>query len=164
MIRTSTGVTGVLFILMSATQAHAQETDPFIWLEEVESPRALEWVETKNAATLAELTTHPAYEPIFEKTKQILDSRDRIAFPSILGDQLYNFWQDTQNPRGVWRRTSWGSYLSGEPEWETVPFRSPYNSGPVADMPRLPDYWTSIEVADADQPIRLATSPARGFV
>src|SRR5690606_34759560 len=98
MIRTNQGVAGVLFILMSATQVNAQQTDPFMLLEEVESPRALEWVETKNAATVADLTTHPAYEPIFERTKEILDSRDRIAFPSILGDQLYNFWQDPQNP------------------------------------------------------------------
>jgi anaerobic selenocysteine-containing dehydrogenase len=45
-----------------------------------------------------------------------------------------------------------------------VPFRSPYKSGPVADMPRLPDHWTSIEQADGAHPFRLATSPARGFL
>jgi anaerobic selenocysteine-containing dehydrogenase len=31
-------------------------------------------------------------------------------------------------------------------------------------MPKLPDYWTSIEVADIEHPFRLATSPARGFL
>jgi prolyl oligopeptidase len=41
-------------------------------------------------------------------------------YPSIMGDHLYNFWQDQENPRGVWRRTSWESYLSGDPVWETV--------------------------------------------
>jgi anaerobic selenocysteine-containing dehydrogenase len=51
-----------------------------------------------------------------------------------------------------------------KPDWPNVPFRSPYHSGPVADMPTLPDYWTSIEVADATCPFRLATSPARGFL
>jgi anaerobic selenocysteine-containing dehydrogenase len=45
-----------------------------------------------------------------------------------------------------------------------MPFRSPYQSGPVADMPGLPDHWTSIEEADAEHPFRLATSPARGFL
>ena len=117
-----TRITGALTILMAVTasQAHAQQTDPFLWLEEVESPRALEWVETRNAATVAELTRHPSYEPIFQRTMQILDSDDRIPFPSILGDRLYNFWQDADNPRGIWRRTSWESYLTGEPDWETV--------------------------------------------
>jgi prolyl oligopeptidase len=74
----------------------------------------------RNAATLAELTASPSYQPIFERVHAILDSRDRIAFPSIMGDRLYNFWQDAQNPRGVWRRTTWESYLSGSPQWEVV--------------------------------------------
>ncbi len=51
-----------------------------------------------------------------------------------------------------------------KPDWPTVPFRSPYQSGPVADMPGLPDHWTAIEEADEKYPIRLATSPARGFL
>jgi prolyl oligopeptidase len=94
--------------------------DPFLWLEEVEGEAALEWVETRNAATLAELAVSPVYQPIFERVLSILDSRDRIPFPTILGDRLYNFWQDEQNPRGVWRRSSWESYLAGNPQWEVV--------------------------------------------
>lgn len=94
--------------------------DPFLWLEEVEGTRSMEWVKARNERTLAELQASSVYRPIFERTQTILDSRDRIAFPSILGDRLYNFWQDASNPRGIWRRTSWESYLSGTPEWETV--------------------------------------------
>jgi prolyl oligopeptidase len=99
--------------------AHDAE-DPFLWLEEVEGERALSWVRAQNEATEAELTASPVYRPIFDRTLEILDSRDRIAFPSIMGDRLYNFWQDRDNPRGVWRRTTWESYLTGEPQWETV--------------------------------------------
>jgi prolyl oligopeptidase len=106
--------------VMIATDAQAQQADPFLWLEEVEGARALEWVEARNAATVSELTKHPAYDPIFRRTVEILDSSDRIAFPSIIGDRLYNFWQDANNPRGIWRRTTWDSYLRDEPEWETV--------------------------------------------
>jgi prolyl oligopeptidase len=105
---------------LSAASAAAQQPDPFIWLEQVEGRRALEWVEGKNAATVAELSRSAAYDPIFRRTVQILDSHDRIAFPSILGDQLYNFWQDAEHPRGIWRRTSWQSYLGGAPSWDTV--------------------------------------------
>ncbi len=50
------------------------------------------------------------------------------------------------------------------PDWENVPFRSPYKSGPVAEMPPLPDHWAAIEQADPAHPFRLATSPARGFL
>lgn len=94
--------------------------DPFIWLEEVEGEEALAWVEARNATTLAELEASSVYQPIFERTMEILDSQDRIAYPSILGDQLYNFWQDASHPRGIWRRTSWEAYLGGDPAWETV--------------------------------------------
>jgi prolyl oligopeptidase len=94
--------------------------DPFLWLEEVEGERAMAWVEERNARTLAQLAEHPTYQPIFQRSREILDSRDRIPFPSILGDRLYNFWQDADNPRGVWRRTTWESYFSGAPAWETV--------------------------------------------
>jgi anaerobic selenocysteine-containing dehydrogenase len=31
-------------------------------------------------------------------------------------------------------------------------------------MPRLPDHWEVIEEADVEHPLRLATSPARGFL
>jgi len=94
--------------------------DRFLWLEEVEGERAMQWVESRNRQTLDALTASPVFQPIFERTRSILDSRDRIAFPSIMGDHLYNFWQDAQNPRGVWRRTTWAGYLSGQPQWEVV--------------------------------------------
>jgi prolyl oligopeptidase len=98
----------------------AQAADPFLWLEEVEGARALEWVESRNAETVRALSAHPSYQPIFERTVEILNSTDRIAFPAIMGERLYNFWQDAEHPRGIWRRTTWDSYLGGEPQWETV--------------------------------------------
>ena len=33
---------------------------------------------------------------------------------------VYNFWQDANNVRGLWRRTSLESYATEEPEWETI--------------------------------------------
>ena len=51
-----------------------------------------------------------------------------------------------------------------KPDWPTVPFRSPYHCGPVDKLPVLPDYVPLIEVADAEHPFRLTTSPARGFL
>ena len=69
---------------------HAQaaaSADPFIWLEEVEGKRALTWVRAKNAATEAVLTQTSLYQPLYDRTMTILNSRDRIAYPAIIGDQ-----------------------------------------------------------------------------
>jgi anaerobic selenocysteine-containing dehydrogenase len=57
-----------------------------------------------------------------------------------------------------------GGKFRFKPDWPNVPFRSPWHSGPVAGMPRLPDHWEVIEEADAAHPFRLATSPARNFL
>jgi anaerobic selenocysteine-containing dehydrogenase len=57
-----------------------------------------------------------------------------------------------------------GGRFRFKPDWPTVPFRSPWHSGPIADMPRLPDHWEVIEEADTAHPFRLATSPARNFL
>jgi prolyl oligopeptidase len=98
----------------------AATDDPFLWLEEVEGERPLTWVTERSEATLAELSAHPLFEPIRERVLEILDSDDRIPFPSIMGDRLYNFWQDGEHPRGIWRRAGWDDYLGGDPAWETV--------------------------------------------
>ena len=98
----------------------ADSEDPFLWLEEVEGERAMEWVLAQNELTRAELKALPAYQELFDNTLEILTSTARIAYPSIQGDMLYNFWTDGDHPRGIYRRTTWNSYLSGDPRWEVV--------------------------------------------
>jgi prolyl oligopeptidase len=110
----------VLFLAPASLPGQAVDDDPFLWLEEVEGERALRWVTERSEATLAELSAHPLFDPIRERVLEILDSDERIPFPSIMGDLLYNFWQDGEHPRGIWRRTGWNDYLSGDPAWETV--------------------------------------------
>ena len=95
-------------------------TDPYIWLEDIDGQRSMDWVNAKNAATVAELSETPLYQPLYTRIKQILDSKDRIAYPSIVGDRIYNFWQDADHQRGIWRRTTDSDYLAGNPKWETV--------------------------------------------
>lgn len=119
MTRTLT-LLAAMTLVLPADRGSAQQSDPFLWLEDVESERALDWVRTHNAATAADLTRSDVYQPIFDRAVGILDSEDRIPLPAIRGEYLYNFWQDAEHERGIWRRTSWEAYTSGAPRWETV--------------------------------------------
>ncbi|QFT78387.1 prolyl oligopeptidase family protein [Erythrobacter sp. THAF29] len=96
------------------------EQDPYIWLEEARSEKALEWVEKENQRTLAALETDPRFEQLKAEALAIYDSEDRIPYVSFRPDGLYNFWQDKENPKGLLRRTTLESYQTDEPEWETV--------------------------------------------
>ncbi|MCA1760115.1 MAG: hypothetical protein LC658_10130, partial [Bacteroidales bacterium] len=111
----------LLFIFAMATKlTFAQSEDPYFWLEEVENPKALEWVETWNEKSLNVLSSQPDYENLYEKNLEILNSTDRIAEPAIRGEFVYNFWQDQQYQRGIWRRAKQKNYLSGNPDWEIL--------------------------------------------
>ena len=96
------------------------EQDPFIWLEEARSDRALEWVRAENERTLSMLETDPRFEKLKAEALAIYDSEDRIPYVSFRPDGLYNFWQDKDNPKGLLRRTTLESYQTQSPEWETV--------------------------------------------
>lgn len=94
--------------------------DPYLWLEEVESARALEFAGTAGTRTNEELRKRPEFAQIRDDVREVLDSRDRIAQIAVHGGHLYNFWQDAVNPRGLWRRTTWAEYRKPLPAWETV--------------------------------------------
>lgn len=96
------------------------ENDPFIWLEEVDGERALEWVRQQNAASGTILEGDPRYQQFLDRSLEILNSRERIEMPSLGGGMIYNFWQDATHVRGIWRRTEVAAYLAGTPQWETV--------------------------------------------
>ncbi len=100
--------------------SQASTEDNWLWLEEVEGADALTWVEEQNEVSLGYLESLPTYEPMRERNLSIYDSEDRIASPGMRGDFIYNFWRDANNERGIWRRATLDSYVSGEPEWQTV--------------------------------------------
>lgn len=110
----------LLTLLALMTQISTAQEDPFLWLEDVDAEKSLEWVEKWNEKTLNVLTSQTNYSNIYEKNLEIYNSTDRIAAPSIYGDKIYNFWQDKKHERGVWRRTTMENYLSANPDWETV--------------------------------------------
>jgi len=126
MKRTSTSSIFLSFLFMwcSVASAHPEEqqppADPFQWLEDVDSKRSLDWVNAHNGVTIALLTSTPEYPTLYSVIKKGLDSQGKFVYPQIVGDRLYNFWQDTEHVRGLWRRATWENYLEGNPRWETV--------------------------------------------
>lgn len=95
-------------------------TDPYLWLEEVEGERALDWARRQNERTLAELRADPRFARFEADARRILEARDRIADPMLLAGTVYNFWQDDRHVRGLLRRADWASYSNGTPQWEAV--------------------------------------------
>ena len=98
----------------------ATSDDPYIWLEDVYSPKALQWVEAHNAKSTAVLEGDARYKGFYDKALAIAQAKDRIPVGSFIGGQVYNFWQDEDHVRGIWRRATPESYASGNPSWETV--------------------------------------------
>ncbi len=94
--------------------------DPFLWLEEVEGERALEWVRAQNERTGETLASGEDFRQLRDRLKAIFDSDDRIPYVAVLDGLYYNFWRDAEHPRGVWRRTTPASYRTDEPDWEVI--------------------------------------------
>ena len=98
----------------------ADPSDPYLWLEDVQGERALNWVRERNLESRAVLEKFPRFESMRARILEILDSREKIPNVTRRGEWLYNLWQDAQNPRGLWRRTTLADYRKPRPAWETV--------------------------------------------
>ncbi|HZI16300.1 MAG TPA: prolyl oligopeptidase family serine peptidase [Myxococcus sp.] len=113
-------VASLLTGLCTASVAGAAEEDPFLWLEEVQGARALEWVKAQNERTLAVLKKAPRFESLHAEALALLTATDRIPTPEFRAGGVDNFWQDRANPHGVWRHTSLEDYARPAPQWKTV--------------------------------------------
>ena len=127
MLRPEIAVPGSVFMKLSAFAATlslvatpALAATPFEWLEQVDGDKAMDWVRAENAKTLPVLTGDARYAGLQADAKAILAASDRIPTPTFHGAEVYNFWQDATNTRGVWRRATLDSYRSAAPKWETV--------------------------------------------
>mmetsp|Transcript_10923 Transcript_10923/g.16367 ORF Transcript_10923/g.16367 Transcript_10923/m.16367 type:complete len:811 (+) Transcript_10923:146-2578(+) len=104
-------------------------TDPYIYLEEVESEESLAFARNENEKCLAALGS-PEESETYGKLLQVLENDDRIPYAGKMGksfgsdddeELVYNFWKDKNNTKGIWRRTTLRSYKSDQkPDWETI--------------------------------------------
>jgi prolyl oligopeptidase len=97
----------------------APDDDPYLWLEEIEGERALDFVERQNTLTVEKFGGTG-----FARDRDILaaiyDRPDNIPYVSRRGGVLTNFWKDANNPRGIWRKTTLEEFRKPNPKWETL--------------------------------------------
>jgi prolyl oligopeptidase len=106
-----------------ATNAQPAENsaadDPYLWLEEIDNAQVRAWVEARNHETVSALC-----DVQFERDRtavlDILNAADRIPWIQQRGQLVYNFWQDAEHRKGLWRRTTLASYRGENPNWETL--------------------------------------------
>jgi prolyl oligopeptidase len=113
-------VAALILVGLAGLGAASSDEDPFRWLEDIRGEKAMAWVREQNARTTKVLEARPQYEAIYRRALEILDSKEKIPTPELLGDTVYNFWKDDAHERGIWRRTTLASYRTADPKWETV--------------------------------------------
>jgi prolyl oligopeptidase len=97
----------------------APDDDPWLWLEEIEGEKALDFVARQNHLTLDRFGG-AAFERDRDMLAAIYDRPDNIPYVSRSDGLLYNLWKDAGHPRGLWRRTTMAEFRKADPSWETL--------------------------------------------
>lgn len=111
---------GLLLLPTIAAFADTDKIDPNLWLEEVDGEKALSWVKQANKATDKSLASDPLYQSLYKDALDALNSKDKLPSINQRGGWIYNYWKDTEHPRGLYRRAELASFNSGSPKWQTV--------------------------------------------
>jgi prolyl oligopeptidase len=118
---TLTVTAAVALWFAAAVAAPATDSDPYLWLSDINGGKALEWVKAQNAKSEAVLKSDPGYRKDYDALLAILNSNDRIPQPDVLDHQwVFNFRQDAKHVRGLWRRTTIADYAKVDPNWQVL--------------------------------------------
>ncbi len=103
-----------------AAFATMSDNDPYLWLSDIHGAKALAWVSEQNAKSNAALMQNPLYAPIHDEILKSLDTKDRIPLGELDHGDVYNFWQDKEHVRGLWRKTTVADYRAADPHWDVL--------------------------------------------
>lgn len=106
-----------IFVVIFTVQA---SEDRYLWLEDVDSKESMHWIKQTNKLTNEKYTNTPLYKKLYSQALEVLDNKNRLPVVSQKGKWLYNFWQDKEHPRGVYRKTSLKQFKKTNPKWISV--------------------------------------------
>ncbi len=100
--------------------AAATGDDPYLWLEDVDGAKAMDWVKARDAESVKAYGSSAEFTTMRDQILEVMDSDARIPYVGKMGEHYYNFWKDKAHPRGIWRRTTLAEYRKEHPTWETI--------------------------------------------
>ena len=103
--------------------AHSQSDDPadkYVWLEDATGARAMDWVKAEDARTAKVIEADPRFAAFNDAALKVSEDPSRLPIPGLRGDDVYNFWNDEKNVRGLLRKTTLSDYSTPNPHWQTV--------------------------------------------
>jgi prolyl oligopeptidase len=104
----------------AANDPNAGDDDPYLWLSDIHGAKAVDWAAQQTATSDGILKSAPFYAVAHDAILKSLDVRDRIPLIRLDHGEAYNFWQDPDHVRGIWRRTSIADYRTAQPHWQTL--------------------------------------------
>jgi prolyl oligopeptidase len=110
----------IIFSLLLISCASYKSNESYLWLEEVEGKKALDWVNSENAITFSKLKSDPRYKNLEEDIYKTLTDKEKIPYGKLQGKYVYNFWRGQKIIRGQLRRQLLTDYLKQKKEWEIV--------------------------------------------
>ena len=108
------------FAIAAGVGSPSGTDDPFLWLEQVNEPRALDWVKAENAKTSTVLESDPRYAPLHSAALALAQANDRIPEPAMMGAEIYNLWQDEHHAHGLWRHAGFSDFMRGDVTWQPL--------------------------------------------
>jgi prolyl oligopeptidase len=105
---------------VAALAADVADNDPNYWLTDIWGAKQIAWAKDQNAKSEGVLKSDPYYAEARTALLKSLDIKDRIPLGNVDHGKLYNFWQDAEHVRGLWRRVSMADYRKADPKWEIL--------------------------------------------
>ena len=96
------------------------KNEDFLYLEDVNGEKALDFARAHNIVSEGALTADPGFRALEAQLFSIYSSKARIPGPSLQNESLRNFWTDSEHPRGLWRQTTFADYKKPQPTWTTL--------------------------------------------
>lgn len=92
----------------------------FLWLENLNSPESLAWVQKENAFTVEQFKKYSGFQQHYEEGLNVYSSTHRLRFRYMRQDIVYDAQRTAENPIGRWVRSSYEDVMAGQENWEVL--------------------------------------------